>query len=187
MAFFNDVYDLTELIQKNRHLPEVEPMIQAAGTDITHWFDSKTKEPRKMIDHSGKAVYYCPNGPFLNLDTSEDITAIPWWKNQDYMVGKLTKKSQMIRIINTLSDTEDKLEVPQEETIWEILDRYEEVNSHARSYTWKRKGKILNMDASLKDNGIIDQSEEYVDFEVPEELQYVPAIHIHFNDDLTSK
>ena len=40
------------------------------------------------------------------------------------MIGKLTKKSQYIRIINTLSDTEDKLEVPQEESIWEILDRY---------------------------------------------------------------
>ena len=102
-------------------------------------------------------------------------------------MGKLTKKSQYIRIINTLSDTEDKLEVPQEETIWEILDRYEEINFHAKSYTWKRKGKILNMDATLKDNGIVDYSDEYADFEVPEENQYIPALHIHFNDDLTSK
>lgn len=39
VAFFDDVYDLTHLVQKNRHLPEVEPIIQAAGTDITSWFD----------------------------------------------------------------------------------------------------------------------------------------------------
>lgn len=71
-----------------------------------------------MIDENGKEDFYCPNGPYLHLDIAKDITEIPWWKNQDYMVGKLTKKSQYIRIINTLSDTEDKLEVPQEETIW---------------------------------------------------------------------
>lgn len=66
-----------------------------------------------MVNEDGKNVYYCPNGTFLHLDISEDITTIPWWKNQDYMVGKITKKSQFIRIINTLSDTEDKLQVPQ--------------------------------------------------------------------------
>jgi hypothetical protein len=43
------------------------------------------------------------------------------------------------------------------------------------------------MDATLKENGIIDYEAEYHDYEVPEDLQYVPAIHIHFNDDLTSK
>jgi hypothetical protein len=77
--------------------------------------------------------------------------------------------------------------VPREETIWEILNRYEEINVHAKSYTWKRKGKILNMDATLLDNGVQDQSELYDYLEVPPEQQYVPAIHIHFNDDLTSK
>ncbi len=43
------------------------------------------------------------------------------------------------------------------------------------------------MDLNLEDNGIVDQSEEFEELEVPEELQYVPAIHIHFNDDLTTK
>lgn len=105
VSFFGDVYDLTRLVQTNISSNLVEPIIGAAGTDITHWFDSKTKEPRKMIDSNGKEVFYCPNGQFLHLETSEDITTIPWWKNQDFLVGKLTKKSQFIRIINTLSDT----------------------------------------------------------------------------------
>lgn len=43
------------------------------------------------------------------------------------------------------------------------------------------------MDATLTDNGIVDQSSLYEELEVPPEQQYVPAIHIHFNDDLTSK
>lgn len=43
------------------------------------------------------------------------------------------------------------------------------------------------MDATLTDNGIQDQTELYEELEVPPEQQYIPAIHIHFNDDLTSK
>lgn len=77
-----------------------------------------------MINSEAKFEFYCPDGEYLHLDIAEDVTKIPWWKNQQYLIGKLTKKSQPIRIINTLSNTEDKLEVPQEETIWEILDRY---------------------------------------------------------------
>ena len=43
------------------------------------------------------------------------------------------------------------------------------------------------MDLTLSDNGIIDQTDLYYELEVPVEQQYVPAIHIHFNDDLTTK
>ena len=53
VAFFGDVYDLTSLIQKNRHLAEVEPLIQVAGTDITHWFDDKTRAPRTFVNKNG--------------------------------------------------------------------------------------------------------------------------------------
>lgn len=48
--------------------------------------------------------------------------------------------------------------MPQEETLWEILDRYEDINVHARSYTWKRKEQTLNMDLTLHENGIVDHS-----------------------------
>lgn len=52
-------------------------------------------------------------------------------------------------MINMLTKHEDTLEVAQEETINEILDRYLEINTHAASYTWKRLGKELNMDRNL--------------------------------------
>ena len=42
VSFFNRVYDLTGLIQKNYGVL-CEPIIKAAGSDITHWFDPKTK------------------------------------------------------------------------------------------------------------------------------------------------
>lgn len=43
VSFFGDVYDLTELVQQNIQSKLVEPLIEVAGTEITHWFDLKTK------------------------------------------------------------------------------------------------------------------------------------------------
>jgi hypothetical protein len=65
------------------------------------------------------------------------------------MIGSLTTKTRKIKLINMLTKHEDTLEVAQEETINEILDRYLEINTHAASYTWKRLGKELNMDRNL--------------------------------------
>ena len=83
----------------------MEPLIQAAGTDITSWFDEKTKEPRSFINAKGETEHYIPKGKYLHLDAKNDPLTIPWWKNQDFFIGKLTKKSQWVPIINTLSDT----------------------------------------------------------------------------------
>lgn len=65
------------------------------------------------------------------------------------MIGSLTSKTRKIKLQNMLTKHEDTLEVAQEETINEILDRYLEINQHCASYTWKRLGKELNMDRNL--------------------------------------
>jgi hypothetical protein len=90
----------------------------------------------------------------------------------------------MIRIVNTLTKHDNTIEVASEENINEILDRYLEINAHAASYTWKRLGKVLDMARSLEANGIIDDSEEMKRLGSPLE-DYVPALHLYFNDDLT--
>ncbi len=43
VSFFNEVYDLTDLIQSN-YSKLVDPIIKCAGEDITHWFDPYTKD-----------------------------------------------------------------------------------------------------------------------------------------------
>ena len=59
VSFFNRVYDISELIQDNRESEECEPIIQAAGSDITHWFDPKTRDPVTYIDpHTNTKVYF---------------------------------------------------------------------------------------------------------------------------------
>ena len=42
VSLFDKVYDLTLLINKNASRPESDPIVLAAGTDITHWFDPAT-------------------------------------------------------------------------------------------------------------------------------------------------
>ena len=66
----------------------------------------------------------------------------------------------------------------------EILDRYLEFNSHAASYTWKRLGKVLDMSQTLHGNGIYDEREELIGLGLKTD-EYIPAIHLYFNDDLT--
>lgn len=83
-----------------------------------------------------------------------------------------------------LTKHEDTLDVAQEETINEILDRYLEINQHAASYTWKRLGKELNMDRNLAQNDIADETDELIELGIDVE-EYIPAIHLYFDDDLT--
>ena len=71
-----------------------------------------------------------------------------------------------------------------EETINEILDRYLEINSHAASYTWKRLGRLLAMDKNLAQNDIPDETAELIELGIDVD-EYIPAIHLYFDDDLT--
>lgn len=71
-----------------------------------------------------------------------------------------------------------------EETLNEILDRYLTFNSHAASYTWKREGRVLDMARNLEDNDIPDETDELLELGIDVE-DYIPAIHLYFNDDLT--
>ena len=43
VALFGQVFDLTQLINKNFQKPECDPIVLAAGTDITHWFDQESQ------------------------------------------------------------------------------------------------------------------------------------------------
>ena len=74
------------------------------------------------------------------------------------MIGRLTKKVRKITLMNTLTKDDEIIDVASEETMNEVLDRYMNQNSHAASYTWKRLGKVLDMEMNLADNGIIDES-----------------------------
>ena len=43
IVIFNEVFDVTRLIQQN-YSKEIDPIIKSAGSDISHWFDRLTNE-----------------------------------------------------------------------------------------------------------------------------------------------
>jgi len=195
VSLFNQVYDLTKLIAENHDSPLCDPILLAAGTDITHWFNPVNREPKTFIDPATNLeTFYCPTGRYLhipsrgaisNSETEVGAYNIPWWNNTDqFCIGRLTKKVRSINVMNTLTKEEFVLEVASEESMNEILDRYLIQNFHAASYTWKRLGKVLDMNLSLQENGIEDDSKECLMLGIDPE-EYIPTIHLYFDDDLT--
>ena len=196
VSIFYEVFNLTKFIQEN-YSPLMDPIIKAAGTDISHWFDPKTKEPKTCILEGTSLIsYYTPNGQFPQIpppypDAEWDYDFdIPWWKNPNFKVGKLTHKVRKLKIMNTLTEHVDLIECCEEEIIWEILRRYKKYNDHAESYTWKRLQRRLDMDLTLDENDVPDETEDHFaiyDDNVKniEDEEYIPVIHLYFNDDLT--
>lgn len=140
-----------------------------AGKDITHWFEDPDGyvQPKTCIDlKTGVRVYYCPQGKYIGIPKDGFVSAkvpeaLEWWKSKKFQIGRLSRRTRKLKVINMLSDHEDVIEVPSEETVNEILDRYLEINEHAASYTWKRLGRPLDMESTLDENGIPDETEEF--------------------------
>jgi cytochrome b involved in lipid metabolism len=199
VSFLGGVYNMTKVVKDNEG-PLVQPIIRNAGQDISHWFDKETGEIKKHIDPitnlerphcpEGRVLHVAPNEPTSMWDTS---IGTPWWKDKNIQVGKVSKRTQVIRVKNVLTSQEHKLEVPSEEIVREIRDRYLDYNWHASSYTWKvmMEGEdgeylfnILDLDKNLEDNGVVDDTEEFEAYGIPDDY-YIPVIHLYYKDDLT--
>lgn len=191
VSFLGKVYDLTPLCQKHGGDVLLKPIVAAGGKDISHWFDKKTKDIRACVDPETNCVFpHIPMGRFIHIpprcprtDWANDFGR-PWWKDESYCIGLLSNKTRKIRIINTLTSQEQVLEVCSEEIMSEILQRYLVYNAHAASYTWKYNGNNLHMKKTLQANKVLDESEEFYTLSMDED-QFLPALHLYFNDDLT--
>lgn len=190
VSFFGKVYNLTPLIAEYKGIL-TQPILKFAGQDISSWFDRKTRDPKTYTHPEiGVEMPFTPHGRYVHIPPSDPTAAwatdigTPWWKDPQYECGNLSRKQRKIKIINVLSKQEDMLAVCAEESLEEIRTRYIKYNSHALSYTWKRLGRPLNMNLTLEENDIPDESEEFAELSIDED-QYIPAIHIYFNDDLT--
>ncbi|EFJ27487.1 hypothetical protein SELMODRAFT_441572 [Selaginella moellendorffii] len=191
------VYDVTKLIPKN---PGVlgKLLVYEAGGDISHWFDAKTgsvklyRDPVSNVETfdvpQGRFVHIPPTGPRTDWNSGYPFD---WWNDPEYIIGKLSRKTRMVRIKNVLIDHEILLEVPSEENVQHILERYLAYNAHANSYTWKamcvndkKEFVDLSMEKTLTENGIADEADLFVSLGLASYF-YIPVVHIYFNDDLT--
>ncbi|KAM6960304.1 cytochrome b5 domain-containing protein 1 [Tautogolabrus adspersus] len=191
VSFLGKVCDLTPLMEQHKGDNLLLPIMQCAGKDISSWFNPETKDILRYIDPlTNCEQYYTPRGRFVHVPPAgprSDWTSIkgpPWWKDERYEVGLLSTKTRWIRVINTLTSQEQRLQVCSEETLDEILQRYLRYNSHACSYTWKHDGDILDMSLTLSENNVFDEDQELQQLRLDRDL-FTPAILLHFNDDLT--
>lgn len=93
---------MTKLIAANFESTLCDPLVLAAGTDITHWFDPNTREPKTFIHpETNLETTYTPSGRYLhipamaaasNAATEVSDFNVAWWNNTDeYCIGNLTK------------------------------------------------------------------------------------------------
>lgn len=182
------MFDLTQLIKQNPGLL-ANPIIENGGQDVSHWFDEATGEPKMHIDPDlAIPVPFCPNGRYIHIPPREpdstwrtDFT-IAWWKDEQYLLGNLSRNNRKLRIINTLNHQENVLEVASEETFDAIRTRYLKINSHAMRYTWRWLCKDIDMGKTLAANGMPDESEEMIKLGLDPD-DFMPVLHLYFNDD----
>lgn len=190
VSWFGRVYDLTPLLAEYDG-PLAQPIIDAAGTDISHWFDETTGQPKRHIDPAtGLEETYCPQGRYIHVppqgpesNWATDFGA-PWWEDTRYFIGSRSMRTRKVTIQNLLAKQKSTIEVPVEETVAEIRDRYLVFNAHATSYTWKRLGKPLNMQKTLEENGMKDEQDEFMRLGIDPD-DHIPVLHLYFNDDHT--
>ena len=96
----------------------------------------------------------------------------------------LSARARDVRIVNVVSGGEVTLTVCAEEPLTAIRERYRQYNAHADSYTWKYLSENVDMNKTLEENGIVDETDECAAINIRSD-DYVPAILIYFNDDLT--
>merc|ERR1712216_90742 len=189
LSWFGDIYDLSPVLEENKGI-ETKPFIDAAGHDISHWFDPQTRNLRERYGDDLLKLSYIPHGDVLHKPPGEPRSnwsnnfKTPWWKDDTLKIARLSQSQREVNVVNTLTSQENTMEVCSEETCEEILERFLDYNKHAGSYTWKRMGNKLEMDKTLEENGIVDESQKMTELGLPDDY-YVPALHLYFNDDLT--
>ncbi|XP_056629870.1 cytochrome b5 domain-containing protein 1 [Diorhabda sublineata] len=192
VSFLGKVFDITPIIE--RHMKEkcVQSLLALAGKDISYWFDESTGDIQYYVHpETGCYIPYCPHGPIPDVSLEVPVTdwkpldRPPWWMDDQYQVGLLTKRVRPIRIINMVCPfyKEVLINVCCEDTFYRIQERYNLFNSDADSYTWRYMGKNLNMNKTMEENNIPDERDNFTDLGLPQNY-YVPSVFLYYNDDL---
>jgi len=191
VSWLGYVYDLTPLALEYRGDILMNPIIKNAGKDISHWFDKTTKNIKMHMNPKlGCMCPYTPDGRYVHVSPPvpcanwRPMVQKPWWEDGKYCIGKLSQKTRKIRIVNTLTKDEHIIEVCSEESLNAIQERYIKLNAHAKGYIWKRLGYLLDMDKTLEENNVKDESKQFEMLGMDED-EYLPVIHIYFRDDLS--
>lgn len=147
VSFLGKVFNITSIIRQYIHTDQeniIKPLLAFAGKDLSHWFDEATGELQHFLHPiTGVRVPYCPHGRIPDVSPYQvpsplwkPLEELPWWRNEKYQIGTLTKLVRPLRIVNMLIRKEVVINVCWEDSFYRILERYSMFNSEADSYTW---------------------------------------------------
>jgi hypothetical protein len=94
VCIFDKVYDISELIMENRGVLS-NPLVEAGGSSISHWFNEKTGDLKTFIDPVRNIeMYYTPNGRFIHVPPTDpvdrtEVVSLPWWRDSKYIIGQV--------------------------------------------------------------------------------------------------
>lgn len=113
---------------------------------------------------------------------------LPWWRDPQYIIGRLCPKEVKLQVINMLTKEKNELQIAPQETFNEILNRYKEVNEYASAYIWKNlDNQVLFMKKSFGENRFSDQTALFSALRIPEGDWFVPTVLVYFADDSTNR
>jgi len=58
----------------------------------------------------GRFVHVAP--PYPSSDWANDF-GVPWWRDGNYVLGNLSKKTRLVKVVNTLTSQEHVIEVSE--------------------------------------------------------------------------
>jgi len=179
LSLLGKVIDVTNLV-RSEHPELMQSIVRAAGSDVSQWF-TQTGELKIVYDvKSGLRRYQTPgdlpmlHAPSQNPDAAFDMSfGEPWWRQEQLVVGTLTKKTRKLRVVNMLLSSSHVIDVCTEQKICDINDLYRAYNAHAGSYTWKKlnaqgKMEVLDSNKTLQENGLPDMSAELAELLIDE-------------------
>ncbi|GBF98786.1 hypothetical protein Rsub_11368 [Raphidocelis subcapitata] len=209
VSFLGGVYDLTRVLKASGKWVGLQiescsvSTAQRQQRRLRRRFDPATGDVRTYVHPDTQLrVPYCPQGEFVHLSPMWPCTEVdcggqqPWWRDPLLRVGTLSDATRVVRIKNVLTGQEDALEVPGEEVVAEVQQRYLAANAHAGSYAWKalvRRGGApsaplewaeLDLNKTLDANGLPDERAAYEAAGLPGD-EAVPVLHVYWCDDLT--
>lgn len=212
LVIFDRVLDVSPLFAEGHGLL-AEPMLAAAGGDVSHWFVQNAEDGlpdlKTHVDPvSGLRTPYCPDGRFIHVPelsprTDSVTESLPWWRNQSYHIGRLSTRARRVRLINTLTSHDHDMTVAAECTVSDVQEKYLGHNAHAGGYTWKSlvRGEFrpLDMGKTMHENEVEGAAEAEGQAEVvpggadellklgmdPDHLDNIPVLMLYFNDNLT--
>ena len=152
VVVFGRVFELGRVLDERKTDIGAKQLLEAKGTDISHWFKpNKQLRVARIENENYNEEPFSPVGEFLDMHAPKEER---WWEDERNIIGMLASRTRLIKVDNMLTGQTAVIEVPVEEKLKDIQNRYLTFNFHASSYTWKFLGRVLDMEKTLNDNQI---------------------------------